>query len=209
MAPAGMSVLPPDLLGGEKEEVMAETRDWQEMNKMSARLLKERTGEDVDTWNRRIARKQFGNEQQLRAWLAEKGVTGYAQSLLVMERFGYPDFLLASAGDLIEGQYRDRPHLRPILNAILAAASGLGPVTIQARKTYVSLVSPRRTFARVQPTTKQRVDLGLRLAGVKPGGWLLPSKIQETMPLQIGLSSPDEVDSEVLAWLQQAYEQNR
>ncbi len=188
---------------------MTETRDWQEMNKMSARLLKERTGEDVETWNRRIAGEQFGDERQLRAWLAEKGVTGYAQSLLVMERFGYPDFLLASAGDLIEGQYRDRPHLRPILDAILESASGLGPVTVQARKTYVSLVSPRRTFARVQPTTKQRVDLGLRLAGFKPGGRLLPSKIQETMPLQIGLTSPEDVHSEVREWLRQAYDQNR
>ncbi len=176
---------------------------------MSARLLKERTGEAVETWNRRIAGEQFGDEGQLRAWLAEQGVTGYAQSLLVMERFGYPDFLLASADDLIEGQYRDRPQLRPILDVILAAASGLGPVTIQARKTYVSLVSPRRTFARVQPATKQRVDLGLRIEGLEPGGRLLPSKIQETMPLQISLASPDEVDAEVLEWLRQAYEQNR
>jgi hypothetical protein len=95
------------------------------------------------------------------------------------------------------------------LDAILAAASGLGPVTIQARKTYVSLVSPRRTFARVQPTTRQRVDLGLRLEGIQPGGRLQPSKIHETMPLQISLTSPEELDAEALDWLQRAYEQNR
>ena len=33
-------------------------------------------------------------------------------------------------------------------------------------------------------------------------------KIHETMPLQISLTTPDEVDAEVLAWLQQAYDQN-
>ncbi len=82
-------------------------------------------------------------------------------------------------------------------------------IIIQARKTYVSLVSPRRTFARVQPATKQRVDLGLRLEGVQPSGRLQPSKIHETMPLQISLASPDELDYEVLDWLQQAYDQNR
>ena len=154
----------------------------------------------------------------MRAWLAEQGVTGYAQSLLVMERFGYPDFFLASAGDLIEGQYADRPQLRPIFDAIIDAAAGLGgpgsgtepgEVIIQARKTYVSLVTPRRTFARVQPTTKDRIDLGLRLEGQQPGGRLQPSKIHETMRLQISLTAPEEVDSEVLDWLQQAYEQNR
>lgn len=187
---------------------MAQSRDWQGMKDMSARLLKERTGADVETWNLRIKAERFDDEQELRAWLTAQGVTGYAQSLLVMERFGYPDFMLASADELIQGQYADRPQLRPILDAIIEAAAGLGEVIVQTRKTYVSLVSPRRTFARVQPTTKQRVDLGLRLAGQQPGGRLQPSKIHETMPLQISLTTVDEVDAEVLDWLQQAYDQN-
>jgi hypothetical protein len=201
---------------------MAKIRDWKSMNELSARLLKERTGENVATWNRRIAKEQLNDEKSLRAWLTKQGVTGYAQSLLVMERFGYPDFLLASADDLIDGQYKDRPQLRPIFDAIIEAATRLGEVTpltsskivevsgvtIQTRKTYVSLVTPRRTFARIQPTTKSRVDLGLRLEGHKPGGRLHPSKIQETMRLQISLTSVDEIDSEVLNWLQEAYDQN-
>src|SRR5262249_673008 len=170
--------------------------------------LKERTGEDVDTWNRRIQKQRFHDPKSLRAWLTKQGVTGYARSLLVMERFGYPDFLLASADELIDGQYADRPQLRPIFGAIIDAAAGLGEVTIQARKTYVPLVSPRRTFARVQPTTKDRVDLGLRLEGQKPGGRLQPSKIHESMKLQISLRAPAEVDAEVLGWLQQAYDEN-
>jgi hypothetical protein len=178
------------------------------MQAMSARLLKERTGADVATWNQRIQAEQFSDEHALRAWLATQGVTGYAQSLLVMERFGYPNFLIASADELIRGQYAERPQLRPIFDAIVDAAAGLGELVIQTRKTYVSLVSPRRTFARIQPTTKQRVDLGLRLEGQPPGGRLQPSKIHETMPLQISLTSPAEVDTEVLAWLQLAYEQN-
>jgi hypothetical protein len=125
-----------------------------------------------------------------------------------MERFGYPEFLLASADELIDAQYADRPHLRPVLDAVLQALAGLGQVTVQARKGYVSFLTPRRTFARLRPTTKNRVDLGLRLEGVKPGGRLLPSKIQESMQVQIGLHSPEEVDSEVLDFLQRAYDQN-
>ena len=144
----------------------------------------------------------------MRAWLKEQGVTGYAENLLVMERFGYPDFLTASAGELIEGQYADRPHLRPIYDAIVNAVMEIGAVTIQARKTYVSLRTPRRTFARVQPTTKNRVDVGLRLEGQKPSGRLQPSSIHETMKLQIGLHSVEEIDAELLSWLRRAYNEN-
>jgi hypothetical protein len=188
---------------------MAKIRDWQDMMANSARLLKERTGEGVEFWNRRIRRKGFKDEESLRSWLTEQRVTGYAQDLLVMERFGYPDFLTATAKELIDGQYADRPRLRRILDAILDAVEEYGDVTIQARKTYVSLVSPRRTFARVQPTTRDRVDLALRLEGQKPGGRLRPSKIQETMAVQIGLASPEDLDSEARRWLRRAYEENR
>jgi hypothetical protein len=83
-----------------------------------------------------------------------------------------------------------------------------GELTVQARKTYVSLVTPRRTFARLQPTTKTRLDLGLRLEGMEPGGRLKPSKIHETMKLQVSLSAPEQVDAEVLGWLRRAYEEN-
>lgn len=57
---------------------MAETRDWKAMRELSARLLRERTGEDVDAWNQRIELQGFSDEPALRAWLAEQGVTGYA-----------------------------------------------------------------------------------------------------------------------------------
>lgn len=46
------------------------------------------------------------------------------------------------------------------------------------------------------------------LEGQKPGGRLQPSKIHETMQLQISLTARGEVDSDVLDWLQQAYDQN-
>jgi Domain of unknown function (DUF5655) len=124
-----------------------------------------------------------------------------------MEQFGYPDFLLATADQLIAQQYADRPQLRPVYEAIVRAAIRCGEVTIQARKTYVSLVTPRRTFARVQPTTRTRVDLGLRL-DAPPRGRLVPSRIHETMRVQVGLSAVAEVDAEITKWLRQAYAEN-
>jgi len=72
----------------------------------------------------------------------------------------------------------------------------------------VSLVWSRRTFARIQPTTKYRADLGLRLEGQAPVGRLEPSRIHETLRLQASLASPVEVDSEGLDWHQRAHEED-
>ena len=122
-----------------------------------------------------------------------------------------PQILPPEAVRLIDGQYADRPLLRPVLDAVLAALPPLGAVTVEARNTLVSLVTPRRTFAVVQATTKNRVDLGLRLEGPQvpaPGGRLLPAKNLGAATVRIALTEPAELDDEALGWLRLAYEQN-
>jgi hypothetical protein len=177
------------------------------MREQIERTLETRTGEGLEAWNRKVAATGIDDEVGLRQWLTIEGVEGYPRMLLVMERFGYPDFLLAGADELIDGQYQSRPQLRPILDAIVALAPTLGEVEVQARKTYVTLITPRRTFAVIQPTTKSRVDLGLRLDGVLPQGRLEPAPGvgNDAFNLRIALSAPEEVDEEVIAWLERAY----
>jgi hypothetical protein len=186
-------------------------RSWQEMREQEIRWLRERTGESLDAWNARVRAEGFNDEASLRAWLGEQGVTGYPQMLLVMERFGYPDYLQATADELIEGQYADRKSLRPILDAIFALLPGIGDVEVQARKTYVALLTPRRTFAAVQPTTRSRIDLGVRLSPKQdPTARLERARNfgQSSVTHIIRLGSPDAVDDEVEEWLRRAYEVN-
>jgi hypothetical protein len=121
-----------------------------------------------------------------------------------------PDYLTADADELIEGQYADRPQLRPVLDAVLALLPTLGPATVQARKTIVSLVCPRRTFAVVRATTKDRVDLGLRLDDAEPGGRLQSAKGigGGGATVRIALRRPEDVDDEVRGLMRRAYEEN-
>jgi len=186
------------------------TRSWAEMMTGIAERLQATTGEDVATWSERVRATGLGTEPEVRAWLAERGITGYAQMVLVMERFGYPDFLTASADELIDAQYADRPALRPVFDAVVSAALGLGEMHVQARKGYVPLVGPRRTFAVLQASTRSRVDLGLRLDGREPGGRLLPARSvgNRDCTVRVALTSVEEVDDEVRGLLGDAYRAN-
>jgi len=188
----------------------ARPRTWLEMRDRIERILERRTGEGVAVWSSRVAALGDVDETALRAWLTEHGVTGYSQMLLVMERFGYPDFLLASADELIDGQYADRPALRPILDELLLRAMEVGEVDVQARKTYVTLVTPRRTFAIIRATTRDRVDVGLRLPGAVPAGRLLaaPGLGNDYVNVRIALRSLDDLDDGVVDLLREAYRLN-
>ena len=186
---------------------MAQIRDWEHHRQMAIRLLEKRTGEGLSVWNARVAKARPKDKDALRAWLKAQGVDGYAAMLLVMERFGYPDYATATSAELVDAQSEGRPALRKIYDRIIKAATSLGDVAVQTRKTYVSLVTPRRTFARVQPA-KDHVKLALRLDGRKPGGRLSRSRVHDTMAVEVALSSSSDVDKDVIALLREAYEES-
>lgn len=185
---------------------MAGTLDWRQWRDEQAARLQQITGDSIETWAARVRAAGLPDRPAITAWLAEHGITGYAAMLLRYEQLGYPDFMTATADSLVDGQYADRPHLRPIYDAVLEVALGLGEVTVQTRKTYVSLLTPRRTFIRVQATTLKRVDVALRLAA-EPGGRLVRSR-QENMPVQFGLTSVAELDAEAVELMRRTYEEN-
>jgi hypothetical protein len=141
---------------------------------------------------------------------ASAGEAGRAGDAAQAGDDGQAGYLTADAGELIEGQYADRPQLRPVLDAVLALLPALGPATVQARKTIVSLVSPRRTFAVVRATTKDRVDLGLRLDDAEPGGRLQSAKGigGGGATVRIALRRPEDIDDEVRGLMRRAYEEN-
>jgi len=116
----------------------------------------------------------------------------------------------ADAGELIAGQYDDRPALRPVLDAVLAVLPAVGDVIVEPRRTCVSLFSPRRVFAIVQPTTRSRVDLGLRLLDAEPDGRLLVAKNvgSGAVNVRVALSSPEDLNDEIIDWLALAYRQS-
>lgn len=175
-----------------------------------AAQVKRDTGNDVAAWNERIKERGPSGAADLKAWLNAQGVDGYPAMLLGFETFGYPDYLEASADELVDGQYRDKPAIRPIYDRLIEHLPDVGEVEVQTRKTYVALIGPKRTFASIQPTTKTRVDVGLRFDDESLAKGLVPATSigQSSMTHKLGISSVDEVNAESIGWLRRAYEAN-
>jgi len=111
--------------------------------------------------------------------------------------------------DLVADQYAGtKAGLKPIYAAVLAAVSEFGPdVEIAPKKSYVSL-RRKKQFAIVQPSTKTRVDLGLNLKNVGPTERLQGGVVFSGMcSHKVAITSPAEIDDEVVSWLNQAYDQ--
>lgn len=187
-----------------------EAGTWQQMVDNNKALLLRKTGKDTAYWAEQARAADISSDSGLRNWMCDNfGVTGYAQYAVSWEMFGYPEFMLRDADELIDGQYANHPQLRPIADAILAWAAATAGVQIQMRKGYVSLHSPRRKFAQVTRTTNTAVDVTLRL-DVPAEGRLesVRTRADDPFTLRVRITSPEQVDNELLGILALALEQN-
>ncbi len=168
------------------------------------------TGKSLAEWYAAIASAKLEKHGEIMKFLkGEHGVThGYANTIAILYRQELEGGAPAE-DDLVAEQYSGaKAGLRPIYDAILSVVSAFGSdVEIAPKKTYVSLRRSKQ-FAIVQATTRTRIDLGFNLKGVDPTSRLEGGNVFSGMCThRVQLTSPTEVDPEVVSWLKQAYDQ--
>lgn len=111
--------------------------------------------------------------------------------------------------DLVDAQFAGpKAGLRPIYDRLIAAAQAVDPtVKLAPRQSYVAL-QKNKTFALIKASTKDRLDLGLKLPTFDA-----TERLQDaagfgsgSITHKVGLTSLDDVDDELLSWLRAAYE---
>ncbi len=181
----------------------------QEMAAAMVANMKEKTGKTLAAWLK-IARASGLEKHGLivKHLKAEHGMTHGFANLVASEALKGPGGD-PTGQELIEAQYAGKKEgLRPIYKALATAVSKLGgDVELAPKKAYVSLRRSKQ-FALIQPSTATRVDVGLQLKGTPASQRLEASgSFNAMVSHRVRLSDKSEVDSELRAWLKQAYEE--
>jgi hypothetical protein len=95
--------------------------------------------------------------------------------------------------------------LRPIHDRAMAAIEKLGPFEIAPKKAYLSL-RRKKQFAMIGPATRTQVEVGLNAKGLDAGDRLVALPAGGMCQYKVRLSTPEEVDAELLAWIRTAYD---
>lgn len=176
------------------------------------RNLPAKTGKTFDQWVAIARKAKLESRAELIAWLKLKQGLGHVTAIFIAAEAQGKSIAAQydDEGALIDRMYAgDKAPLRPIYEALIAAAGKLGKdVTLSVCKTYVG-VRRSKIFALVKPTTSTRVDLGLALPAIIPAGRLgkAPSSLgSERITHVIRIGSKKEVDAEVTRWLRVAWE---
>ena len=108
-------------------------------------------------------------------------------------------------GDLVENQYKGKEGLIPIYESLCKALEKMKGVELAPKKAYVS-VRTGKQFAIIQPSTKTRVDLGLKFPKDVKVPLESSGSFNTMVTHRIRLSAPGDVNAEVKAYLKKAYE---
>lgn len=169
--------------------------------------LKENTGKGLAEWIEIVKASGLEKHGEIMKFLkGEHGMThGYANTVTLKARKA--DAGSHDADDLVIAQYAKKSYLMPIYEKLLEVITALGSdIEVVPKKANVSC--RRKTqFALIQPSTKTRIDLGLKLKGVEPSGRLEDSGPFGAMCThRIQITEIANVDEDLIDWLKMAYE---
>jgi len=166
--------------------------------------MPEKTGKSLNEWKSVLKSKSFTKHSEGVNFLKkEHGVThGFANTIVTLSKEES-----SSPANLVEQQYKGKESLIPIYNALLKVIRTFGnDITITPKKTTVSLIR-KRQFALINPATKTRIDLGLKIKDKPKNDRLESSGPFGTMCThRVQLTDAAQVDNELIGWLKEAYE---
>ena len=111
-----------------------------------------------------------------------------------------------SADDVLGGLYvGPKAALRPIHDRLLREIRTFGEFEEAPKKTYVSY-RRKKQFAMIGPATNTRVEVGLNMKGVKATDRLQELPAGQMCNYKVKLTSSEEVDGELLAWIKTAFD---
>ena len=169
--------------------------------------LLEKTGKPLSHWIKIVEKSKITKHREIINFLkSEHGFTyGYANFVAMKSRKA--DAASQESIDLVTKQYTGKEDLIPIYEKLLKEIKKLGnDITVTPKNSSVSIIR-KKQFALIKPATKTRIDLGLKIKD-KP----ITERLENSGPFgtmcthRVRLTSPSEVNKELVSWLKEAYE---
>ncbi|HYC96985.1 DUF5655 domain-containing protein [Brevundimonas sp.] len=172
------------------------------------RNIEAKTGQSLETLRAAIAGSGKAKHGEIRSWLMETYGLGYGDANgLAHAASADPKAGAAPSGaDALDEIYAGKKaHLRAVHDAIMAAITPWGPFEIAPKKGYVAL-RRKKQFAMLGPKTADRAELGLNLKSDVASDRIVAQKPGGMCQFAVALTRAEDVDTEVLAVLKQAFD---
>lgn len=169
--------------------------------------LQKITGKNLEEWKKIALGAGFQKHGEMVKYLKEQHQLGHGYANFVVHKALATD--AGSADDksqLIENQYKGKENLRPFYETLMADILKLGSdIEVVPKNSSVSL-RRKKQFCLLEPKTKTRLEVGLNMKGVEPGGKLEGCPPGGMCSHKIRVEKAEDIDAEVFNWIRKAYD---
>lgn len=171
--------------------------------------IEKNTGKKLDAWITIVNKSGFAKHGELVNFLKEKhGFTHGNANMVVHYAKQSHAGAAENSDDLIAEQYKGKENLKPWYDKIMTEINKFGKdVELSPKKAYVSL-RRKKQFAIIQPSTKDRLDVGLNIKGVAPSGNVTAAGSWNAMCThRIKVEDVKMVNKDLIEWIKKSYDQ--
>jgi hypothetical protein len=167
------------------------------------------TGKPLEAWVEIARKAKLAKHGEIVKLLKEQHGMGHGYANLVAMTALKGETPEPGGDGLVDAQYAGKKAaLRPLYDRLAKAVAEFGAdVELSPKKTYASLRRSKQ-FALLQPSTADRLDLGINLKGVPAKGRLEASGSFDAMVShRVRVATSKDIDAELVGWLRAAYDQ--
>jgi predicted transport protein len=171
--------------------------------------VKAKTGKTPDDFRKLATQKGLSKHGEIIKWLKEDFELGHGHANAVAAMLLKSETRKASTDEKVGKVFTGKKaHWQKSYDTLIEKVSKFGEdVSVAPTESYISLLKGKKKFAIVQPSSAERLDIGIKLKDVKAAGRLEPSGSWNSMVThRVKISDTKEIDKEVIGWLKQAYE---
>jgi hypothetical protein len=170
------------------------------------RNIEAKTAQDLAALRTAISASGKTKHGEVRTWLMETYGLGYGDAnTLAHAAKDAPPASDAATDPLADIYTGKKAHLRSIHDAMMAAIQPWGDFEAMPKKAYVAL-RRKKQFAMLGPKTVDRAELGINLKDDVASERIVAQKPGGMCQYAVALSSPADLDAEVLSVLRRAYD---
>ena len=171
--------------------------------------IEKSTGKKLEDWVTIVNKSGFAKHGELVNFLKDKhGFThGNANTVVHFAKQSHAG-AAENDTDWIAEQYKGKENLKPWYDKIMVDINKFGnDIEVSPKKAYVSL-RRKKQFAIIQPSTKDRLDIGLNIKGVAPSGSVIAAGSWNAMCThRIKVEDEKTINKDLINWIKQSYDQ--
>jgi len=172
--------------------------------------IQKKTGKSLDELAAIIKKSGLTKHAEVRDYLKHELGLGHGDANALVHAVFQSDGQRAaegkSADDVLDEIYTGaKAGMRPIHEALMQQIVKFGEFEIVPKKGYVSL-RRKKQFAMIGPKTNTRFEVGINAKDLEKDARLLEQPKGSMCNYVVNVTSTQEVDSELIAWIKSAYE---